>query len=91
MEYGMSLLISSVVAGGVLGALVRAWSILARLYSLESRLGIVESGLLREQKVRASEARWRKVSKDEEAIEAAMKNPEPAKPTFWWEKYAAKR
>lgn len=87
MEHGLLVLIAAVVGGGVLGALLRAWSFHARLYSLESRLVTVETGLLREQKVRASEVRWKKATKEEELIEAAMNNPAPSRPKFWWEQY----
>lgn len=87
MEFGLVLLISSVLAGGVIGALVRTWSIHARLYSLEDRVNVVEGIVTREVKTRAATERWKKPSKDEELLLNAMNAPvRDNRP--WWVKAA---
>lgn len=87
MELGFALLITGVIAGGVSGALLRVWSIHSRLYSVESRLSVVEGISVREVKIRAANERWRKPSKDEEAIAAAIAaGPAPVtRKLNWWE------
>lgn len=85
MEYGLLLLIALALGGGVLGAVLRGWSILSRLYSLEDRISIVEGNLTREVKIRAGVERWRRPKGDELAVEAALQNPAPQKaPSPWW-------
>lgn len=92
MEYGLLLLITAVVSGGALGAIVRAWSMSSRLYSLEDRVMILEGVTQREVKIRASESRWRKPSKDEDFIEKVFANQKEskAKAKAWWVEAAEK-
>jgi len=72
MDLALTLLITSIVAGAVAGALVRTWSIHRRLYSLEDRLLVVEGVTQREVKIRAGQERWKRPSKDDEALAAAL-------------------
>lgn len=86
MEYALYLVIASVVAGGVGGALLRTWSIHSRLYSLETRTAVLEGITTREVKIRAATDRWKKPSKDEEALVAALAAPPPPERKVpWWQ------
>lgn len=69
MDLALILLITSIIAGAVAGALVRTWSIHRRLYSLEDRLVVVEGVTQREVKIRAAQARPSRQLKDEMALE----------------------
>jgi hypothetical protein len=91
MELGIVLLITCIVAGGIAGALLRTWSIHSRLYSLSDRLNIVEGILQREVKTRAATERWKRPSRDEEAVSAALLNPPPAQHVPWWNNPALKK
>ena len=86
MDLAFVLLIVAAVAAGVAGAVARTWSIHSRLYSLEDRVAIVEGVTQREVKVRAATERWKRPTKDEERIEAALATlPPPQAPKNWWE------
>lgn len=89
MELGLLVVIAAVIAGGVLGSTVRAWSISSRLFSLEDRLETLERAHLREVKSRVSMERWGKKSKDEDLVEAALNNPVSAVPAAapWWTRF----
>lgn len=92
METALLVAIALCIAAGVTGALIRSWSILSRLYSLEDRVGIIEGTVTREVKVRAAAERWKKPSKDEAAIVAALEAPpEPKIQKAWWENLGAPR
>lgn len=86
-EFGVLLLIASVIAGGILGAVARAWSLHARLYSLQDRLNVLEGVQNREVKIRAAGERFKRPSKEEAAIEAALLHAPgpPAKEVPWWQ------
>jgi hypothetical protein len=82
--------IAAVVAGGVLGGVVRGWSILTRLHSAESRVATLEGQVLRMTKSNAAQERWGKKDRAtedaKELLAAAGKNgtqpaPEGMK---WW-------
>lgn len=93
MDFALLLSVSAVVGGGVLGALVRAWSIHSRLYSLEDRVNVAEGILTREVKTRAATERWSKPTKNEQSILEAMVI-QPAgqiKKPKWWETAKIKR
>lgn len=86
MELGLWLLIACVVAGGVAGALLRTWSILSRVYSLETRTAVLEGISAREVKIRAANDRWKRPSKDEEVLVAALATPPPPERKVpWWQ------
>lgn len=88
MEYGLLLVVASVIAGGVSGALIRTWSLHSRLFSLETRVGIAEGVLTRETKTRAATERWKKTDKaEQEILELAnqVKNSSPQRQPNWWE------
>lgn len=89
MELGLIVVIAAVIAGGVLGAVVRGWSISSRLFSLEDRLETLERAHLREVKSRVSQERWGRKTKEELAVEAALQNPAHQAPvkTPWWTKF----
>jgi hypothetical protein len=87
MDYAFILLIVAAIATGVVAAVVNTWSLRARTYSVEERLGLVEGTLVREVKTRAAQERWKKPTADEAAIEAALTTPQPSqpqKPKNWW-------
>jgi len=86
MEIAYFLLISAMVAAGVVGAVARTWTIHSRLYSLEDRVGLIEGIVQREVKVRAAQERWKRPAKDEERlVEALSALPPPTPPRNWWE------
>lgn len=89
MELGLLVVIAAVIAGGVLGSMIRAWSISSRLFSLEDRLETLERSHLREVKSRVSMERWGKKTKDEALVEAALENPVPQVPARvpWWTRF----
>lgn len=70
IESGLILLICAVVAGGVLGGLLRGWSVLSRLH-------VLESAVVRLQKQYAAQEKWgtRNLRQQLEA-ELASKQPE---------------
>lgn len=90
MELGLLLISAAVIAGGFLGAIVRAWSLSSRLYSAEDRLALLEGIQQREVKIRATDARWRKPHKDEALVEAALAAPPPKQHKLWWQDAAEK-
>jgi len=96
MEYVYVGVICAAIAGSVLGALVRGWSILSRLYSLEDRLNIVEGTLSREVKVRAANGRWNKRDAEDAILAAALEKPDRSAsvtgqaPLPWWAMAAKK-
>lgn len=89
MELGLLVVIAAVIAGGVLGSTIRAWSISSRLFSLEDRLETLERAHLREVKSRVSQERWGKKSKDELLVESALEKPAAPVPVQapWWTKF----
>lgn len=92
METALFVAIALCIAAGVTGALIRSWSILSRLYSLEDRVAVLEGTVTREVKVRAASERWKKPSKDEAAIVAALEAPPvPKVQKEWWEHLSAPR
>jgi hypothetical protein len=86
MDYGFILLLVSCVAVGVVSAIVRTWSIHSRTYSLEDRLSVLEGIQSREVKIRASDARWKKPSVDEQLVQAALLQPAPEISKIPWYK-----
>jgi len=94
MELALILTIAAIVTGAVVGALIRAWSIHSRLYSLEDRIVQLEGVTTREVKIRASGERWKRSTKDEEAMAQLLQagKTEPAKPHYnWWESPTLKK
>ena len=89
MEIGLLVVIAAVIAGGVLGSTIRAWSISSRLFSLEDRLETLERAHLREVKSRVSMERWGKKTKDEALVEAALEQTPAPVPVQqpWWTKF----
>ena len=93
LEAGLYLLIAGAVGAGVLGAVVRSWSISTSLYSLNDRVALVEGILQREVKVRAGQARQSKQTPEELQVLAALANPPQPKEkkTPWWENPSLKK
>lgn len=91
MEYGILFLAASVVAGGVLGAVIRAWSVSVALKSFEFRCSLLEGILQREVKTRAANTRWNKPDPQEELIAAALAVKENAKAVPWWQNPSLKK
>lgn len=84
MDIGFLAAIAAVVAAGTLSALIRGWSLLARLYTLEDRLNIVEGVQTREVKNRAAGVRWTKRDAEQAVLEAALEAPKPQTTLPWW-------
>jgi len=88
MEISILVLIVAVVAGGVLGGVLRGWSLLATQYALSERVSLLEGSLLREVKSRAAKERWSRTAQDVAGIDdavlaAAAKKPEPPLQQWW--------
>lgn len=92
MEYLYLLVIASVISGGVLGALVRAWSLMSRLYSLEDRVGVLEGVTTREVKIRAAQSRGQKSTADEQTFKdlRALGGQPAGRKKNWWERLPVK-
>ena len=89
MELGLWLLISCVIAGGVLGGVLRGWSVMSRLHSLEVRVNALEGIQTKLTKTVAATARWSrpdKLEQEAEQLRAAAKNGAgiTAEPAQWW-------
>jgi len=86
-NFAVTLLIVSGIAVGVVSAVIRTWSLHARLYSLEDRISVVEGVTTREVKIRAAQARHAKPSKDEELAQSLLSpQTQPVtKKLNWWE------
>ena len=69
LEAAIFLLFCVAMAASVLGGVIRGWSILSRLYSLEDRVAVAEGTLLREVKARAGQERWKRPDKDIMAVD----------------------
>lgn len=88
MEYGLLLLISLVLGGGISGAIVSTWSIRTRLYSLEVAQATLERSHLQEVKRRAAGERW-KPKPEDELLSALVdkKDVAPMRPKTWFDDY----
>jgi hypothetical protein len=86
MEYGLLLLITAVVAGGVAGGLLGAWSCHRRILVLEEtwkvmsvcyedRLKQIEKIITRQDKSAAATIKWSKKAAEEEALAAILAKP----------------
>lgn len=85
MEYGILLAAACVVGGGVLGAVIRAWSISTSLKDIEFRCTLIEGILQREVKTRAANTRWSKPDPNEELVKAALTIKGNTKTVPWWQ------
>lgn len=84
-ELGILLATAVGLGAGTIGGVIRGWSLLSRLYSLEDRLTVVEGTLLREVKTRAANSRFQRPDKEVMAVDEkvlALQAPKPAAP-FW--------
>jgi len=84
--FALFLLLASCIAAGVVAAVVHTWSLRALLYSIDTRLVVVEGLLQREVKARAGQERWKKPAKDEELVKELLKQTvqPPAYKGPWW-------
>jgi hypothetical protein len=81
LELAIFLLFCVAMAASILGGVIRGWSILSRLYSLEDRVAVAEGTLLREVKARAGQERWKRPDKDIMAVDQnVLKQAAPANP-----------
>jgi len=83
------LIVSSVIAGGVLGAVLRAWSLSTRIHSLEVAVGALQGQVTRYVKTVAALERWggksRAVAEAQELLEAKKDQmPLVTEPKAWW-------
>ena len=92
MDMAMVVLIAGIIGGGVMGAVVRGWSILSRLFALETRVNDMEGVQLRLQNQFKAEKRWDRPKNSEvdaelvKALVASAKTPKPV--ANWWSNYA---
>jgi len=93
MEVATILLVLACIAVGVVSAVVTTWSLRARLYSLEDRVGIIEGVTQREVKIRAAQSRSPKSTSDNIALEQLklLGNQPAAYQGPWWMNPALKR
>lgn len=83
VECGIILLISAIIAGGTLGALVRGWGLVARILRLERDFLDMDGTLKREVKIRANEAKLSRA--DKVARELQELETLPVRPRDPWE------
>ena len=85
MDYALILLIVACIAVGAVAAVVRTWSLHARLYSLEDRVSVNEGITTREVKIRAAESRGKNRPADDALFKelAAAQSAPPRKKNFW--------
>lgn len=88
MDYAILVMISVAIGAGVFGAIARGWSLSSRLYSLDDRMSLVETNLLREVRARAAGARWTKRDEQEDLIQQALLDQPKQQPLMWWQKAA---
>jgi hypothetical protein len=84
LEVAIFLLFSAALAASVLGGVIRGWSILSRLYSLEDRVAVVEGTLLREVKTRAGLERGKNLARNVHEIDPKILEQKPAVTQPWW-------
>lgn len=92
--FGVILLVTCCMAAGIVGGVVHTWKLRAVSYSLDTRLAIVEGLLQREVKARAGQERWKKPSRDEEALALAATlaaHNAPQAPKNWWDPPGVKK
>lgn len=92
IDTALVLVCTGVIAGGVCGALIRTWSILTRLVSLETALAEVQGVQTREVKIRASGERGKRPEKEKQEILELVGNAKAAsgnRVPNWWEKSGA--
>lgn len=86
METALILTLVAAVAVGVVSAVIRTWTLHARLYSLEDRVAVQEGITTREVKIRAAMSRPQRGAKDEELLGSLLAKPAvPIHKKNWWE------
>lgn len=86
MDYALILLIVACIAVGAVAAVVRTWSLHARLYSLEDRVSVNEGITTREVKIRAADSRGKNRPADEALYKELASNPiQPQRKKNFWE------
>lgn len=90
MDVALIVVITGVIAGGVLGGVLRAWGIVARLHTLDVRVTGLEGQVLKLVKSNAAAERWSGRSRDRVADDAKELLAAAGKPTQnnegvrWW-------
>lgn len=84
MDYVVLLVFTGALAVGVVGAVVRTWSLHSRLYSLEDRVGVLEGVQTREVKIRAAQSRQPKNNADDALVEQ-LRTVGSGRKKNWWE------
>jgi len=86
MDCALFLLITSIIAGGVLGALLRGWGLVVRLLRLEEGQQIQSGRLTSLEKSKAAQVKWAKKDQtDIELNQVAMNMKAPTTPKDPWE------
>lgn len=85
MDYALILLIVACVAVGAVAAVVRTWSLHARLYSLEDRVSVNEGITTREVKIRAADSRGKNRLSEDALMASWVQKPivQDRKKNFW--------
>ena len=86
MDCALFLLITSIIAGGVLGALLRGWGLVVRLLRLEEGQQIQSGRLTSLEKSKAAQVKWAKKDQtDDELRQVALNMKVPTSPKDPWE------
>ena len=86
MDYALIILVVACIAVGAVAAVVRTWSLHARLYSLEDRVAVNEGITTREVKIRAAESRGKNRPSDDALFQSLAGKPiEPQRKKNFWE------
>lgn len=83
MECGWILLITSIIAGGVLGALLRGWGLVVRILRLEEEQQKQSGRVTSLEKSKAAQVKWAK--KDQDQLELAAMANQAQRPKEPWE------
>jgi len=86
MHCALILLITSIIAGGVLGALLRGWGLVVRILRLEAEQDRQLTRVTSLEKSKAAQVKWaRKDQTDDELRQVALNMKVPATPKDPWE------
>jgi len=86
MHCALILLITSIIAGGVLGALVRGWDLVVRILRLEEVLQLQSGRIMSLEKSKAAAVKWAKKDQtDDELRQVALNMKAPVGPKEPWE------
>jgi hypothetical protein len=89
METAFLLLCAGVVGAGIVGATIRTWSILARLYAMENQVAVLERTMTSYVKRESALSKGSRRNVEEELLEK-IKKEIPTQPQPWFSRFVHK-